>query len=162
MKDNKKNDRDGGNLPDDMQVVVSELTADLKRSRADFENFRKRADSEKSLAFRNGQAAAVKNLLPVIDTIDRAIAHVPEELAENRWAQGVVALQKNVEKSLKSLKLERINTSAGVRFDPNFHEAVQFDETAVGDVEVVEEELQPGYLYDGEPLRHAMVKVTRK
>ena len=147
---------------DNLQQQIDELTADLQRTRADFENYRKRSEADKAATYQHGQAAAIKKLLPIIDTIDRAVAHVPEELADNKWAQGVVGLSKNLEKTLAGLNLERIDASVDSPFSPELHEAVQFDEDAEGDTEVIAEELQAGYLYNGTPLRHAMVKVTRR
>jgi len=109
-----------------------------------------------------GQASAILKLLPVIDTIERAIAYVPNELKENKWALGIVGLVKNLEKALEGLNLKRIDAKAGVDFNPDLHEAIQFDEDATGEREVIAEELQPGYLLNGRPVRHAMVKVTRQ
>jgi molecular chaperone GrpE len=87
--------------------------------------------------------------------------YLPDDLKDNKWAQSVVGLSKHLEKSLDGLNLRRIDASTGVAFDPDLHEAIQFDEDATGDVEVIAEELQPGYLLGGKPIRHAMVKVTR-
>lgn len=146
----------------ELQVQIDELTADLQRTRADFENYRRRAEADKQAVYQHGQAAAVKQILPIIDTIERAVAHVPQELQDNKWAQGVVGLSKNLDKSLKGLNLERIEAKASTIFNPELHEAVQFDEEAEGETEVIAEELQAGYIYAGSPLRHAMVKVTRQ
>lgn len=146
----------------ELQQQIDELTADLQRTRADFENYRKRVELEKTAAREAGQASAILKLLPVIDNIERSITYMPEELKDNKWAQGVASLVKNLEKALESLNLKRIDASKGVEFNPDFHEAIQFDEEAVGDKEVVAEELQAGYLLGGRPVRHAMVKVTRK
>ncbi|MNL41822.1 heat shock protein GrpE [compost metagenome] len=88
--------------------------------------------------------------------------YLPEELADNKWAQGIAALVKNLEKSLDSLNLKRIDAKEGADFNPDFHEAIQFDEEAEGDKEIVAEELQAGYTLSGQPIRHAMVKVTKK
>ncbi len=145
-----------------LQLHVDELTTDLQRIRADFENYRRRTEADKASVYQHGQAAAVKQLLPVIDTIERAITHVPEDLVDNKWAQGIIGLGKNLQKSLASLNLERIDAKPGAVFNPELHEAVQFDEDAEGETEVIAEELQAGYVYGGSPLRHAMVKVTRK
>jgi molecular chaperone GrpE len=82
-------------------------------------------------------------------------------LAENKWAQGVKSLVKNLEKSLDGLNVRRIDATPGVVFDPELHEAIQIDEDAEGDKEVIAEELQAGYTHNGTPIRHAMVKVTR-
>ncbi len=147
---------------EELEQQLGELTQDLQRTRADFENYRKRAESDKTAALQYGQAAAVMKLLPVIDNIERAIAYMPSELADNKWAQGVAGLVKNLEKSLESLNVKRIDANPGTEFNPELHEAIQVDEEAEGEHEVVAEELQAGYTLAGSPIRPAMVKVTRK
>lgn len=147
---------------EELQQQIEELTQDLQRTRADFENYRKRVEQEKTVAREAGQASAILKLLPVIDTIERAVNHVPENLKEDKWAQGIVNLTKNLERALEGLNLRRIDASAGADFNPELHEAIQFDEEAEGEKEVIEEELQAGYLLQGRPVRHSMVKVTRK
>lgn len=141
---------------------VANLTADLQRTRADFENYRKRVDAEKTQAIETGKASAILKLLPVIDNIERAIAYMPEDLADNAWAQSVSGLVRNLEKSLDSLNLKRIDAKPGADFNPEYHEAISFDEDAEGDQEVIAEELQGGYTLAGRPIRHAMVRVTRQ
>lgn len=148
--------------PNELEQQLGELTLDLQRTRADFENYRKRVEQEKTAARTAGQASAILKLLPVIDNIERAIAHQPAELADNKWAQSVSGLVKNLDKALESLDLRRIVATPGTIFDPELHEAIQFDETAEGEHEVIAEELQAGYLLGGQPIRHAMVKVTRQ
>lgn len=147
---------------EELEQQLVELTGDVQRTRADFENYRKRAELEKLQARESGQASAILKLLPVIDNIERAIAYTPEELKDNKWVQSVAGLVKNLEKSLDSLNLKRIEASIGTEFNPDFHEAIQFDEDATGEKEVVAEELQAGYTLNGHPIRHAMVKVTRQ
>jgi molecular chaperone GrpE len=149
----------------EFQQKIDELTNDLQRTRADFENYRKRVDVEKSMSREAGQISTILKLLPVIDNIERAIAYLPDELKDNNWAQSVVGLVKNLEKSVDGLGLVRIDAKAGTVFNPELHEAVQFDEDAndsTDSEEIISEELQPGYLLNGQPIRHAMVKVTRK
>lgn len=148
--------------PDERDLLIAELTADLQRTRADFENFRKRTDAEKLSAREAGRMSAVSKLLPVVDNIERAVRHLPPELQENTWAQGVASLAKNLDKSLESVGVRRIDAAKGTPFNPEYHEAIQFDEEAEGEHEVVAEELQAGYLLDANVLRHAMVKVTRQ
>lgn len=145
----------------ELEQQLGELMQDLQRTRADFENYRKRMEAEKTAAREAGQSAAILRLLPVIDNIERAIAHMPPELADNKWAQGVASLVKNLEKSLESLNLARIEAAPGTPFNPALHEAIQFDEDATGEHEVIAEELQAGYTLGGAPIRHSMVKVTR-
>jgi molecular chaperone GrpE len=141
---------------------INELTQDLQRTRADFENYSKRSEIDRASAREAGQASAILKLLPVIDNIERAISYTPVELKDNAWVQSVAGLVKNLEKSLDSLNLKRIDATPGVVFNPDLHEAIQFDENAVGEHEVIAEELQAGYMLDGRPIRHAMVKVTRQ
>jgi len=151
--------------PEDVQnefeQQLGELTLDLQRTRADFENYRKRVDAEKAAARESGQSSAVLKLLPVVDNIERSIAYMPDDLKDNAWAQGVASLVKNLEKSLESLNVTRIDAKPGTEFNPDIHDAIQFDEDAEGEKEVIAEELQAGYMLNGSPIRHAMVKVTR-
>ena len=158
----KKSDNQEEELQDELVQHVAELTGDLQRTRADFENYRKRVEAEKQSARATGESMAILRLLPVIDNIERAVAHVPDDLADNKWAQGVASLTKQLDKSLDSLNLKRIVAVPGTVFDPELHEAIQFDEDAEGAQEVIAEELQAGYLLNGQPIRHAMVKVTRQ
>jgi molecular chaperone GrpE len=147
---------------DDRDEEIINLTLDLQRTRADFENYRKRVDGEKQAAREAGQSSAILKLLPVVDNIERAIAYTPEDLKENTWVQGVSNLVKHLDKSLDALSVARIDAKSGTEFNPEFHEAIQFDEDAEGDKEVVAEELQAGYTLSGRVIRHAMVKVTRR
>ena len=147
---------------EDLQQQLGELTLDLQRTRADFENYRKRVEAEKQSAHQMGQAKSVMKLLPVIDTIERAIANVPEELKDNPWAKGVAGLNKQLDKQLKEIGLEKIDAKPGTLFNPELHQAIQFDEEAEGEKEVIAEELRAGYTLDGTVIRDAMVKVTRQ
>jgi len=141
---------------------LGELTQDLQRTRADFENYMKRSEVEKISAREAGQLSAILKLLPVIDNIERAITHTPSDLKDNKWVQGVTSLVKNLEKSLDELNLKRIDAKPGTIFNPDLHEAILFDEDSEGEQEVIAEEMQPGYTLNGRPIRHSMVKVTRK
>lgn len=147
------------------QIVLEEklvdAIADLQRTRADFENYRNRVEGEKQSAREAGQMSAILKLLPVIDNIERAVGHMPENLREDKWAQGVAGLAKNLDKSLQGLNLKRIDAKPGTPFNPDLHEAIQFDDSE-GEHEVIAEELQTGYLLSEIPIRHAMVKVTKK
>lgn len=145
----------------ELDIQLRDLTADLQRVRADFENYRKRVELEKQNAERNGATKAVLKLLPVIDTVERAIVHIPGDIAEHQWVQGVAGLIKQLDKSLADMDLKRIDAKTGADFNPELHQAIQFDDEAAGDKEVIAEELQAGYTLHGTPIRHAMVKVTR-
>lgn len=147
------------NTEQDMQIV--ELTTDLQRLRADFENYRKRVDVEKTAARDAGSASVVLKLIPVIDTIERAIMHIPEELAQHPWAKGVAGVVKQLDATLAGLDLARIPVNTGDTFDPELHTAVQFDDESEGDHDVIAEVLQQGYRYGGAVIRPAMVKVEK-
>jgi molecular chaperone GrpE len=147
---------------EEIEQKIDELTNDLQRTRADFENYRKRSEADKAATYQHGQAAAIKKLLPVIDNIERAVAYTPEDIKDHKWVQGIAGLVKNLEKSLEGLNLKRIDAKPGKEFNPDLHEAIQFDEEAEGEKEVIAEELQAGYELNGQPIRHAMVKVTRQ
>ncbi|MDR2524032.1 MAG: nucleotide exchange factor GrpE [Candidatus Nomurabacteria bacterium] len=147
---------------DKQDETTAELTTDLQRVRADFENFRKNVDARLAAARQTGYADAVLSLLPVVDNIERAVSHLPAELADNEWARGVANLGKQLETTLGELGIQRINAQPGTPFNPTFHDAVQFDDSTSGETETIESELQPGYLLNDQPIRHAMVRVTRK
>lgn len=147
---------------EDLEQQLGELTLDLQRTRADFENYRKRVETEKQSAHQMGQAKSVMKLLPVIDTIERAIVNVPDELQDNAWVKGVAGLNKQLDKQLKEIGLEKIDAKPGTLFNPELHQAIQFDEEAEGDKEVIAEELRAGYTLNGAVIRDAMVKVTRQ
>ena len=147
---------------EDFEQRIGELTLDLQRTRADFENFRKRVDIDRQQAMARGEAKSVLKMLPVIDTIERAIVHIPEDIAEHPWVKGVAGLVKQLDKALADMGISRIEATPGTPFDPEVHQAIQMDEEATGDQEVIAEELQAGYMLEGAPIRHAMVKVTRK
>lgn len=147
---------------EELEQQVGELTQDLQRTRADFENYVRRMEQEKTAAREAGQTSSILKLLPTIDNIERAIAHAPEEIKGNPWVQSVMNLTKQLDKSLETLNVQRIDADPGTKFDAQLHEAVQFDEDSEGENEVIAEALQSGYMLNGQPIRHAMVKVTRQ
>lgn len=130
---------------------IIELTNDLQRTRADFENFRKQVELQREQAKELATLATVNKLLPLLDDMDRAFAAHPTELAP---------IQKSFEKTLSELNLAKLDSAEGVDFDPDLHEAVTMEE-GEGDKEVIAETLRPGYTYQGQVLRPAMVKVKR-
>lgn len=146
----------------ELLAKIDEITLDLQRTRADFENYRKRSEIDREMARATGKVQAIMKLLPVVDNIERAIGHTPADLKDNAWVQGVSRLVKNLDKSLEALDLTRIDASKGAKFDPELHEAIQFDDEAVGEHEVIAEELQPGYKLGSDVIRHSMVKVTKQ
>jgi molecular chaperone GrpE len=153
---------DSSGSPRSARDDIAELTADLQRVRADFENYRKNAEIDRQRHAQVVKITTIAKLLPIIDNIERAVAGLPAELADNAWAQGVIALRDNLFNELAEMGVTKINAAPGTKFDPTYHDAVQMDENADGENEIIESELQTGYLLDGQPIRHAMVRVTRK
>lgn len=143
----------------ELQQQLGEMQTDLQRTRADFENYRRRTEHDLQRARETGKSSAILKLLPVVDNIERAIAHTPEHLKEDSWAQGVNNLVKNLDKSLESLGVKRIEATPGTPFNPELHEAVQA-EAGDGEAETILEELQAGYTLDGAVIRPSMVKVS--
>ena len=133
-----------------VDAKVEELTNDLQRTRADFENYRRQVEQQKLQYGNVVKNTTVMKLLPLIDDIDRAIAA----------NENLQPLAKSLEKTLKELSLERVETTAGTPFNPDLHEAVMVE--GEGEKEVIAETLRAGYRYDGELIRPAMVKVTRQ
>jgi molecular chaperone GrpE len=101
----------------------------------------------------------VRQLLPAIDNLERALMHVPKDLKNHDYVKGVKGVVKQFEQSFKQLGVERIKT-VGQEFDPRYHEAISVED-AGGTVEIVSQELQPGYKLGEEIIRHATVRVKR-
>lgn len=140
-----------------LQQQIDELTEALQRERADATNLRRRHEEQISGLKAMLKASVVRDLLPVVDNFERALKHVPEDLAENDYVKGVQGVVKQFEKTLADLGVERIAT-VGEPFDPHYHEAISMEE-GDGTTEVVSEELQAGYKIGEEVVRHAMVRV---
>ena len=141
----------------DLEQRIAELTEALQRERADAENLRRRTQEEKSRLGEFYKAMVVQELLPALDNLERALMHTPKDLKNHDYVKGVKSVIKQFEQSFSQLGVKRIKT-VGEVFDPRLHEAVHMEEGA-GTVEVVCEELQPGYTLGDEVIRHAMVKV---
>ncbi len=141
----------------DLQQQIGELTEALQRERADAENIRRRHEEQYAGLQNLVKAKVIRELLPALDNLERALKHVPKDLAGNDYVKGVEGTVKQFDKVLSDLGVTKIKT-AGEVFDPALHEAVSMED-GDGSVEVVSEELQPGYIVDGEVIRHAMVKV---
>lgn len=141
----------------ELEAQVAELTEALQRERADVINVRRRHEEQIASLKNLVKANVVRDLLPVIDNLERALKHVPKELDGNDYVKGVQAVVKQFEKALSAIGVERIKT-VGEVFDPRYHEAVHMEDGA-GTVERVSEELQAGYRLGDEIIRHAMVRV---
>lgn len=155
----KKSTDNQPNPNTELEIQLGELTAALQRERADAVNLRRRHEEEVSVLRNRVKAAVITDLLPVIDNFERALKHVPADLAENDYIKGVQGVVKQFEKTLADMGVERIKT-VGEHFDPNIHEAISMEE-GEGKHEIVSEELQSGFKVGDDVIRHAMVKVKQ-
>lgn len=138
---------------------IGELTTHLQRLQAEFDNYRRRVADQQASIMDLAKQDVILQLLPLIDNIDRALAHVPTDLESSPWAQGVAGVAKQAEETFKSVGVTRIQT-VGQPFDHNSMEAVAAE--GEGSEEVVSEELQAGYMLGSKVIRPAMVKVERR
>lgn len=156
-----QNDRDAkkGSKKDPKDVQIEELQDRLKRQMAEFDNFRKRTEKEKSAMYEVGARDIIEKILPVVDNFERALAAVPEDVKESSFAEGVEKIYKQFMKTLEDAGVEAIEAK-GQQFDPNLHNAVMhIEDEAYGENEI-SQELQKGYKYRGTVVRHSMVQVA--
>lgn len=138
---------------------IEELQDRLKRQMAEFDNYRKRTEKEKSAMYEVGARDIIEKILPVLDNFERGLAAVPEDVKESSFAEGVTMIYKQFVKTLEDAGVEAIEAK-GKTFDPNLHNAVMhIEDEAYGENEI-SQELQKGYKYRGTVVRHSMVQVA--
>ena len=143
-----------------LQEKIDELNDKVLRQMAEFENFRKRTDKEKSQQFDLGQSNVLEKLLPVIDNFERGLAAVPEAEKDGAFADGMNKIYKQLIKQLEDLGVTPIE-AVGKEFDPNLHNAVMQVESQEYESGIVAQELQKGYMFHDSVLRHSMVAVAQ-
>ena len=145
--------------PDKKDLAIADLTDRLKRSMAEFDNFRKRSEKEKATMFDMGARSVAEKLLPVVDNFERAMTATPSEGEGKAFADGIAMIYNQMTKTLEDLGVKPIDC-VGKEFDPNLHNAVMHIEDESLGENVVAEELLKGYMYKDSVLRHSMVKVA--
>ena len=152
-----------GKNKDKKDKQIEDLTAQLddlrKRNLAEFENFRKRTEKEKSTMFDMGAKSVVEKLLPIIDNFERGFAGLSEEQMSDPFVSGMDMVYKQLVKALADMGVEPIE-AVGKPFDPNLHNAVMHVEDENLGENTVAQEFQKGYLYHGSVVRHSMVQVA--
>ena len=138
---------------------IEELTDRLTRQMAEFDNFRKRTEKEKSQMYEIGAKDIIEKILPVVDNLERGIAAVPEEEKSNPFAEGMEKIYKQLMTTLEEIGVKPIE-AVGQEFDPDFHNAVMHVEDEEVGENIITEEFQKGYLYRDSVVRHSMVKVA--
>ena len=147
------------NKKDKKDEKIEELTDRLTRQMAEFDNFRKRTDKEKSQMYEIGAKDIIEKILPVVDNFERGIAAVPEEEKSNPFAEGMEKIYKQLMTTLEEIGVKPIE-AVGQEFDPDFHNAVMHVEDEEVGEKIITEEFQKGYLYRDSVVRHSMVKVA--
>ncbi len=138
---------------------IEELTDLLRRNMAEFDNFRKRTEKEKSAMFEMGARDILEKILPVVDNFERGLAAIPEDMKDSSFATGMEMIYKQLMKTLEDVGVKPIE-AVGKEFDPNFHNAVMhIDDESLGE-NMIAAELQKGYMYRDTVIRHSMVQVA--
>ena len=138
---------------------IEELTDRVRRQMAEFDNFRKRTEKEKSAMFEIGAKDIIERILPVIDNFERGLASIPEDAKGSAFANGMEMIYKQLLKNLEDAGVKPIE-ALGQPFDPNFHNAVMHIEDEKFGENIISQELQKGYMYRDSVVRHSMVQVA--
>lgn len=144
---------------DKKDLKIEELTDQYRRTLAEFDNYRKRTDKEKSAMFEVGAKSLIEKILPVVDSFERGLATVPEEEKGKPFADGMDKIYKQLIKQLEEAGVKEIE-AMDKEFDPNFHNAVMHVEDENAGENIIVEVFQKGYTYHDSVVRHSMVKVA--
>lgn len=156
---NAEEEENGIESKDKKDIQIEELNDKYKRTMAEFDNFRKRTEKEKSAMYEIGAKDIVEKILPIVDNFERGLGILTEEEKAEPFADGMDKVYKQLLKALEEAGVKPIE-AVGAEFDPNLHNAVMHvDDEEAGD-NVVVEEFQKGYMYRDYVVRHSMVKVA--
>jgi molecular chaperone GrpE len=149
-------------LQDELEAArhkAQEYSDGWQRERADFVNYRKRVERDLRDMQKNAAADTLMLLLPTLDDFERATAHVPDDLRQQPWVEGIVAIQRKLQKTLEEQGITMLDPVGDV-FDPARHEAIAVDNSTDIPSGHVTATLQKGYLYGDRVLRPALVRVA--
>lgn len=138
---------------------IADLTDKLTRQMAEFDNYRKRTEKEKSAMYEIGAKDVIEKILPIVDNFERGFATVAEEEKENPFVQGMDKVYKQLMTMLEGLGVKPIE-ALGQEFNPDLHHAVMHVEDEEAGENVIVEEFQKGYMYRDSVVRYSMVKVA--
>ena len=144
---------------DALKEKIDELEDKVKRQMAEFDNFRKRTEKEKTAMFETGARSVIEKILPVVDNFERGFSSIPEEEKGTSFAAGMEMVYKQLMTELEKMDVKPI-PAVGEEFDPNLHNAVMQVESEEYETGVIAQELQKGYSYRGTVVRHSMVAVV--
>ena len=147
------------NKKDKKDEKIDELTDRLTRQMAEFDNFRKRTDKEKSQMYEIGAKDIIEKILPIVDNFERGLASMPEDEKATPFAEGMEKIYKQLMTTLEGIGVKPIE-AVGQEFNPDFHNAVMHVEDEELGENIIAEEFQKGYMYRDSVVRHSMVKVA--
>lgn len=147
------------NKKDKKDEKIDELTDRLTRQMAEFDNFRKRTEREKSQMYEIGAKDIIEKILPVVDNFERGLGSMSEEEKATPFAEGMEKIYKQLMTTLEGIGVKPID-AVGQEFNPDFHNAVMHVEDEELGENIVAEEFQKGYMYRDSVVRHSMVKVA--
>lgn len=150
---------DSKKTADPKDAVIADLQDRVKRQMAEFDNFRKRTDKEKSAMFEMGASDVIKKLLPVVDNFERGFKSITDEEKETPFAKGMDMVYRQMIKMLEDLEVKPIE-AVGLEFNPDLHNAVMHVEDESAGEGIIVEEFEKGYTYRDTVIRHSMVKVA--
>lgn len=145
---------------DELQARASANLDGWQRCRAEFANYKRRVESQMKDSYQNAAADVLKDVVPVIDDFDRAIANIPADIASNPWVTGTAMIQRKLVKLLDDYGVTTVDPT-GQPFDANQHEAIGVDESSDLPSGTVTQTLAKGYKVGDRTLRPAMVRVAR-
>lgn len=141
------------------ELKIEELTDRLMRNMAEFDNYRKRTEKEKSQMYDIGVKSLIEKLLPVIDNFERGLGALTDKDKENAFAQGMELIYKQLTSTLEEIGVKQIE-AVGKEFDPALHNAVMHGEDETMGENIITDEFQKGYTYRDTVVRYSMVKVV--
>ena len=155
-------DADAGTqkLKEKYEAEIADWKDKYTRLYAEFDNFRKRTEKEKMQNFDFGARDVIEKLLPVVDNFERALLTVEKEDEDDAFTKGVQGIYKQIQKMFEDLQVKAIKAE-GEKFDPNLHNAVMTDTESDVEEDTITQDLQKGYTYKDQVVRHSMVKVKK-
>ena len=147
------------NKKDKKDEKIDELTDRLTRQMAEFDNFRKRTEKEKSQMYEIGAKDIIEKILPIVDNFERGLSSMPEDEKATPFAEGMEKIYKQLMTTLEGIGVKPIE-AVGQEFNPDFHNAVMHIEDEELGENIIAEEFQKGYMYRDSVVRHSMVKVA--
>ena len=144
-----------------LKSQIEELKLGWQRTQADFENYKKRTEEDKTNWSRSTKVEVLEKILPILDNLSLAAAHTPEKFKDNSWAQGINHILKQIEDSFSELGIEKVSPEPGEKFDHTIHEAISAQESqSIPEDSIIKTEMD-GFKIEGVLTRPAKVVISK-